>query len=243
MTIHQVELRDNDHATGKTSSLIPTENEKLGRIPVTAIDLDQLHLDRSVSGVLATYAAIIGRVLDGDRHQELQSLTPLIRGTADDGFDEARSKAALDWLIRTWTPAWADLGETATEARQLRELDQIVDLATAERAGEVVRAAHRKARRIGDDAWNTYGGAINAANYDAVWSRSGGALGFAAWRAIRVRQDDLAWAAGGDAALYAAGYAAWDITLNPARFQQTVDQMQTSAVELFGAMIRPGVQA
>jgi hypothetical protein len=53
---------------------------------------------------------------------------------------------ALDWLVRTWLPAWLDLEMSLPEkATELRELAPIADSIAAERAGPVVRDARRHA--------------------------------------------------------------------------------------------------
>lgn len=122
---------------------------------MTTIDLDALHLDTGghnnpadglclleaaalfagethtdsptcVSPVLATYGRNLNDVLPDGRRQELKRFIPLLPGTAGDGADEARSYLALDWLIRTYTPAFLDLRpELADVAAELRGLRRI----------------------------------------------------------------------------------------------------------------------
>ena len=62
-------------------------------------------------------------------------------GTAGDGKDQARSYLALDWLIRTYTPAWLELAGLTAEAQELRDLRRIVDMVAAEAAGPEAQVA------------------------------------------------------------------------------------------------------
>ena len=176
-----------------------------------------------VSTVLGTYGRALNDVLPDDRRQELKPFIPQLPGTADDGLDEARSYLALDWLIRTYTPAWLDLAGLSEEARSLRELRRIVDLIAAQQAGPVVRAAQSKAYA----AWA------------AAWAAARDAARDAAWAAARAAARDAAGAAAGDAAGAAAWAAARDAA--GAALKPTVDQLQTSAIALLGQMIRPEV--
>ena len=105
-----------------------------------------------VSPVLGAYGRSLNDVLPDDRRQELKPYIPRLIGTADDGKDEARSYIALDWLIRTYTPAFLDLAGLTEEAEELRNLRRIVDLVAAQQAGPVVRAARDKAAAAGDAA-------------------------------------------------------------------------------------------
>lgn len=99
-----------------------------------------------VSSVLGQMGRSLNDVLPDDLRQRLVPVIPALPGTSGDGHDETRSYMALDWLIRTWLPTWLDLVPACREdARKLRELGRIVDLASAERAGPVVRAGRTSA--------------------------------------------------------------------------------------------------
>jgi len=118
---------------------------------MTAINLDTIHLDQGkhsspnqghcllevvamfagkpftdqppcVSPVLRTYGIGLNDQWDDYTRQQLRVFIPLLPGTAGDGQDEARSYLALDWLIRTYPPAWLDLVGLAAEAAELRGL-------------------------------------------------------------------------------------------------------------------------
>ena len=105
-----------------------------------------------VSPILGTFGRDLNDRLDDTKRQLLKPLIPAMLGTAGDGLDEVRGYLALDWLIRTYTPAWLDLAGLTAEAAELRALRRIVDLAAAEAAGPVVRASADKARAAGDAA-------------------------------------------------------------------------------------------
>lgn len=190
-----------------------------------------------VSPVLGAYGRSLNDVLPDDRRQELKQYIPRLIGTANDGQDEARSYIALDWLIRTYTPAFLDLAGLTAEAQELRNLRRIVDPIAAKEAWPVVRGARQKASAawaaaraaVGDAAGVAAGAAARDAARDAAWAAVGVAAGDAAW--------DAAGVAAGDAARVAAGDAAWAAArdaLNP-----TVDTLQTSAIALLGVMIDP----
>lgn len=152
-----------------------------------------------VSEVLHAFGIRLNDSLPDHRRQELKRFLPdtsgrsLLSDTAGDGLDETRSYMALDWLIRTYTPAWLDLAGLTAEAQSLRGLRRIVDLVAAQAAGLVVRDARDKARA-----------AVDAARATAV------------------------------ATAVAAARAAAGAALAP-----TVGELQTSAIALYAAMIRP----
>jgi hypothetical protein len=176
------------------------------------------------------------------QRQKLRPYLPRMVGTAGDGQDEARSYLALDWLIRTFTPAWLDLAGLTAEAAELRALRRIVDPASAEAAGPVVVAAWAAARAARDAAGaaaraarDAAGDAARAAAWDArvaAWDAAG-----AAWDA-RVAAWDAAGAAW-DAAGAAAGDAARAARAARAALQPTVETLQESALELLDRMINP----
>ena len=157
--------------------------------------------------------------------QRLIPLLPRMIGTANDGQDEARSYLALDWLIRTFTPAWLDLAGLAARATALRSLDPITNLDTARAAADHVYAARTEANAAWDAARDAAWDAAGAAALDAAWD--------AAWAAAR----DAAWDAAWDAARDAAGAAA------RAALAPTVETLQASALDLLDRMIDPSKAA
>ena len=192
---------------------------------------------KCVSPILGTFGRNLNDVLPDDLRQELKALIPSLPGTANDGMDETRGYMALDWLIRTWLPAWLDLVPSCREdATRLRELGRIVDMVAAERAGPVVRQAQKKSAAAGDAARAAAWDAARAAAGDAAWAAAGDAAGDAAGAAAWAAAGDAAWAAAGDAARAAAGAAARAAAR--AVLQPTVTDLQRSAIELYRDMIK-----
>jgi len=150
--------------------------------------------------------------LPDDKRQLLKALLPEMLGTRDDGYTERRGYIALDWLIRTYLPAFLSLTERIdpSVAQTIRDLPQITNLEQAQAAGELVRDARQKA------------------------AAAGAAAGAAAWAA--------AWAAAGDAAGAAARAAARDAARAAAKqvLAPTVEQLQDSAIQVFTRMVRIG---
>ena len=213
--------------------------EGLCLMEAVAFVAGQPHTDHPpcVSEVLGMFGRALNDRLGDDRRQLLKPLIPLLPGTAGDGLDEARGYLALDWLVRTYTPAWLDLAGLTVEAAELRTLRRIVDLAAAQAAGSVVRASAVKASAAAAAAWDAAGAAAAA----AAWDAAGAAAAAAAWDAAAA----AAWDAAGAAAAAAAGDAAGAASgaAAAAALKPTVDQLQESAIDLFTRMIRPDVQA
>lgn len=169
-----------------------------------------------VSPVLGGMGRQLNDALPDGVRDALIALIPDLPGTAGDGHDEARSYMALDWLIRTWLPAWLDLVPSCRdEAARIRAVGQIVDRASAERAAPAVRQGRSSAAA----AW--------AAARDAARDTAGAAA---------------AGAAAGAAARDTAVAAAWAAARVAARaaLKPTVDRLQRSAVDLYARMTRIG---
>jgi len=108
------------------------------------------------SPVLVTYGISLNDQWDAASRQKLKPFIPRIVGTAGDGQDEARSFLALDWLIRTYTPAFLDLVPSlASHAAGLRDHRRIVDSVAAQSIRPLVKAAgtDAAAAAAGDAAW------------------------------------------------------------------------------------------
>jgi hypothetical protein len=173
---------------------------------------------RCASPVIRAFTIGLNDQGGSEQRQKLRPYLPRMVGTIADGQDEARSYLALDWLIRTFTPAWLDLAGLSVEAKALRDLRRIVDLAAAGAAGPVARDAREKAT----DAWVAAGGVVGVA--------AGVAAG-AAW--------DAAWGAAWNAAEAAWADAAGDIvgdTVGDA-LKPTVEALHQSALELLDRMV------
>lgn len=106
-----------------------------------------------VSPVLHGFGMRLNDILPDAPRQELKFALPNgmspLAGTAGDGLDHARSFMALDWLARTWCPAWLDLAGLSEEAVALRDLRRLTDLATMQSAVPALQQASQKA----DAAW------------------------------------------------------------------------------------------
>ena len=203
---------------------------------------------------------------DDDRDRLLPAavwVPRLVGSRGDEVTEERRAYLALDWLVRVHTPAWLDLVPAlAPHAAALRVLPEIVDMTTAGRAGDTVRAARAAAgaaasaagaaswaaswaasgaaagdasrAAAGAAAWAASGAASRAAAGAAAWAASRAAAGAAAWAASGA----AAWAASGAASRAASGAAAWDAAgdaLHP-----TVETLQQSAHGLLDRMLACG---
>ena len=93
-----------------------------------------------VSPMLAAFCRLLNDAWDDEGRQRLKPFAARAVGTAGDGQDEARSYMALDWLVRTHTPAWLDLAGTVRHLQEsaLDLLDRMVDprASTASRTDE-----------------------------------------------------------------------------------------------------------
>jgi hypothetical protein len=200
-----------------------------------------------VSPVLHQFGIRLNDVLGDAKRQDLVRFLPngqdRLAGTEHDGKDETRGYMALDWLIRTYTPAWLDLAGLTAEAAALRDLRRISDLVAAQSAGPLVLEAVAKSAA----AWAAAGDAAGAAAGAAAWDAAGAAAWDAAWDAARDAAGAAAWDAAWAAAGAAAGAAAWDAAGAAAgaaaraaardKLAPTVSQLQDSAIALYDAMI------
>lgn len=127
-----------------------------------------------VCPTLAAFGRELNDRLPDDKRQLLKPFIAEQIGTAGDGHREARGYMALDWLVRTYLPAWLSVTERIDpgHAAAIRALPPIVDLASARAAGELVRAARDSANAAWDAAraaaWDAAGDAAWAAARDAL---------------------------------------------------------------------------
>jgi hypothetical protein len=134
-----------------------------------------------VSPILAGFCRSLNDVLPDDSRQRMRPYLARCIGTAGDGLDEQRGYLCLDWIVRTYTPAWLALAGLGADAEQLRSLAPITDLASARLASPVVREAREKAAA----AWAAARAAARDAARDAAWAAAGAAAGDAAGAAAR----------------------------------------------------------
>jgi hypothetical protein len=190
-----------------------------------------------VSPILGMYGRSLNDVLPDGKRQRLRVYIPQLPGTAGDGLDERRGYIALDWLVRTYLPAWLRLVPALiADADLLARHRPIETLEDAAAVGEIVRDAESHTLTARDAAGAAAGYAASAAARDAA--------GDAAWTAAGAAARDAAGAAAGFAARDAAGDAAWAAAGFAARdaagdaLKPTVEQLQDSAITLFGELIR-----
>jgi hypothetical protein len=154
-----------------------------------------------VSPVLRAFCIALNDSMEDGPRQRLRPYLARTIGTADDGWDEARSWLAMDWLVRSYTPAWLSLARLDAAARRLHSLPPVLggsDLRTA-------LAELERARREARSAWSAALGTTRA----ATWA--------APWLAGRAAAREAAWASAGSAAWAAARVAVGDIVGDRAR--------------------------
>ncbi len=203
----------------------------------------------TVSPVIRAYGIALNDAWDAEQRQTLRPYGPRVVGTAGDGQDEARSYLALDWLVRTYTPAWLDLAGLTTEAQSLRDLRRIVDRVTTEAATLPINDAKTKASAAYSAARSAAGSAARSAAYSAARSAAYSAAGSAAYSAA----GSAAYSAAGSAAYWAARWAAYSAAGSAAdsaaysaaysALKPTVTILQASALDLLDQMIDPSAVA
>jgi hypothetical protein len=139
-----------------------------------------------VSPVLRAFCMTLNDSLEDAPRQRLRPYLARTIGTSEDGLDEARSWLAMDWLIRTYTPAWLALAGLTDSSQRLAWLGPVTDCATLEPALGALSAARRDARA----AWAQARGGARATAW-APWSAGRAAAREAAWRSVGA----AAWAA------------------------------------------------
>lgn len=105
-----------------------------------------------LSPVLAPFLLSLSDNLDADEQGRLVPAVARCVGTAGDGKDDARGWLAFDWLLRTATPVWLDLGGLDRSAQVLRELPVIRSDDGVAGAQPVLSAARRAALSARDAA-------------------------------------------------------------------------------------------
>jgi len=153
-----------------------------------------------VSPVLRAFCTTLNDSLEDAPRQRLRPYLTRTIGTADDGLDEARSWMAMDWLIRTYAPAWLALAGLTESGRRVAELEPVIDAPSLRAARLALGPARRDARA----AWSAALGAARA----TAW---------APWTAGRAAAREAAWASAGAAAWAAARVGVGDIAGDHAR--------------------------
>jgi hypothetical protein len=193
-----------------------------------------------VDPVLQSFGIALNDNWSDEQRQKLRPYLARCIGTANDGRSMERSWLAMDWLIRTYTPAFLDLRpELKGHAEKLRALSPVLASEALDEAMILLNEAKHDAAAAGDAAWDAAGDAAWDAAGDAAWAAAGDAAWAAARAAAWAAAGAAAWAAAGDAARAAAGDAARAAAGDAAgdALKPTVDALQDSALDLFGRML------
>ncbi len=177
----------------------------------TTLDLDTLHLDKGshtspedgacimeavaflagekwsdtpecASPVIGAFLRSWNDCLPDDERQQLKRYIPRLIGTAaSPKVEDRRAWMALDWLVRTYTPAWLHLAGLNNQATMLTDLPEFVPGMDV----PPIRPAIDQVRKDADAAWAAAGAAAWAASRDAAWDAARAAAWAAAWAAAR----------------------------------------------------------
>jgi hypothetical protein len=134
------------------------------------------------SPVIAAFLRSWNDALDDGDRQRLKPWLPRVIDTRD-GRDEARVWLVIDWLIRSYTPAWLELAGLTDCATQLRGLKTIGDLEAVSDARPVIDRARAYAAAAG--------AAAGAAAWDAAGAAAWAAARAAAWDALDSTKREL----------------------------------------------------
>ena len=207
-----------------------------------------------VSPVLRALCIALNDGLDDVRRQRLRPYLTRTIGTAGDGLDTERAWLAMDWLVRTYTPAWLRLAGLHAPAAALADGPAILDdrslhacLDALEQARRLTRSAH--VRSVGGATGWAAAITGGRSGREAAWACAGAA----AWAAARIAVGDQAGdraratarAVAGDAAAIAARRARADAVcgeLDPREalrvaLTPTLDRLADSAVGLLDRML------
>ncbi len=153
-----------------------------------------------VSRVLRAFCTSLNDSLADEPRQRLRPYLARTIGTADDGLDETRSWATMDWLVRTYVPTWLAAAGLYQPAQELMSLPAVSDASELRIALVALGRARRQARA----AWSE---ALGAAR-PAAW---------APWAAGRAAARECAWSSAGSAAWAAAKLEIGEIAGDRAR--------------------------
>ena len=167
------------------------------------------------SQVIGAFLRSWNDTLPDDARQTLKPYVARLVGSAGTTEQEdARAWMALDWLVRTYAPAWLRLAGLTAQADTLAGLGEFMAGMDVPAIRPTINAVRMDADAAGDAAWDAAGAAAGAAArdaaWDAAWAAAGAAARAAAGAAAWDAAGDAAWAAAGAAAGAAARDAAWD---------------------------------
>lgn len=228
MNLDKITLRRGDH---------PSREDGVCAMEAVAWLAGEEHTDHPAccSRVIAAFVRAWndGLPTNADRDRLLKPLLPLMIGTATGEADDfKRSYMAMDWIVRTYLPAWLDLTKTLTpHAAKLRGLPVIDGPSTLIEAEEILAAARIATWNVAKHAIVTRDEEVGEASaldaaWDATWYASWGVTGVTDWMAAK----EAAW----DAAKHAINAAP------RAKVRPTIKMLQQSAVELLKRMCAVG---
>jgi hypothetical protein len=207
-----------------------------------------------VSPVLRAMCIALNDGLDHEPRQRLRPYLTRTIGTANDGLDTTRGWMAMDWLTRTYTPAWLHLAGLAEWGERLEAAAAVTDAASLRPALALLEDARREARAARARAFRTplptgWAAALAAGmtGREAAWACAGAA----AWAAARIGVGDIAGdraraaarAAAGDAAAIAVRQSRQAARLSGARpaaqaaLEPTLERLADSALVLLDGML------
>ena len=178
-----------------------------------------------VSPCIATFLRVWNDALSDEERPLLKPLIPVLLNTLAPEQEQARAYLALDWLARTFIPAWLDCAGLGQHSIPLRGSLPLTSDATTIACMPAVTAARA-----------AFSAAARAAAGAAAAVEDAAAVGDAAWAAARA----AAGAAVRDAVRDAAWDAAWAAAAVGAALCPTVVQLQHSALDLVKRMIACG---
>jgi hypothetical protein len=129
------------------------------------------HTDQPVcvDAPLRSFGISLNDDWDDERRQKLRPYLVRCIGTAGDGRTEERGWLAVDWLIRTFTPAFLDLQpELKPHAEKLRRLSPVMAHEALDEAMIVLGESKEAAYAAADAAWAAAGAAAGDAAWDAL---------------------------------------------------------------------------
>ena len=191
-----------------------------------------------VCPVLAAFGRSWNDTLDDEaRNRLLKPFIPRLIGTKSTSeVQDARVFMAADWAVRTFTPAWLRKAGLAEDAAALEALTALSSVDLCKAAMPVISKARSSAAAAGVAARVAARAAAEDAVQDAAWD----AARVAARVATGIATWDATWDAAGVAARDAARAAADAAAASRDALQDTVVELQASAVELLDRMIAVG---
>jgi hypothetical protein len=175
---------------------------------------------------------------DDDRNRLLKPLVLKVAGTkSTKEVQERRGWMCMDWLIRTYSPAWLDLVPSLkVHAEALRRAPEIVDMVTLANVTTTIADAQKEAWAADSAAYS----AARSAAYSAAYSAADSAAYSAARSAADSAADSAAYSAADSAARSAAYSAAYSAARSAARsaLKPAIDILQESAVALVLRLIK-----